>query len=138
MGIFAHCAVCARLLGLSSKNSDFGNFKIPNISWTWATCHIVECKLFEDCGYFKADPVTTYKVAKGIYMYLTPLRFLLKTKTKPDLMKLNSKLEERTDTLIYFLNMSKVVKPLHTILGLGQMFSEDQIQVFKTCVACLS
>ena len=93
--------------------------------------HGPECKLFEACGKYKSDPVTTYKVAKTIYMYLTPLRLLLKAEHKTDLLSLTSKLEERQDTLIYFLNAAHVVKPMHKILGLGDRFTELQIQVSR-------
>ena len=44
-------------------------------------------------------------------------------------MKLSSKLEEREDTLIYFLNAAHVVKPMYKLLGLESRFSELQIQV---------
>ena len=88
-----------------------------------------ECKLFEDCGKYKSEPVTTYKEAKPIYMYLTPLRFLLEAENSPEILELNANLEERIDTLIYFLTLSKVVKPIHQILGLGERFSAEHIQV---------
>ena len=91
--------------------------------------HSLECKLFEDCGKYKDDPITTYKAAKGIYMYLTPLRLLLKSETCPEILLLDAKLEERSDTLIFFLALSHVVKPLHKILGLTDRFNVDQIQV---------
>ena len=91
--------------------------------------HMAECKLFENCGKFKSDPITTYKVAKSIYMFLTPLRLLLKSESFPALMTLTSELEKRQDTLIYFLNAAHVVKPLHKWLGLENRFSEIQIQV---------
>ena len=91
--------------------------------------HGPECKLFEACGKYKSDPVTTYKVAKTIYMYLTPLRLLLIAEHKTDLLLLTSKLEERQDTLIYFLNAAHVVKPMHKLLGLEDRFTELQIQV---------
>ena len=91
--------------------------------------HGAECKLFEKSGKYKSEPVTTYKQAKGIYMYLTPLRFLLQAEKLPHVLELNSNLEERIDTLIYFLTLSHVVKPIHQILGLGERFSADLIQV---------
>ena len=91
--------------------------------------HGAECKLFEDVGKYKSEPVTTYKVAKGIYMYLTPLRFLLEAEKIPELLELNANLEERMDTLIYFLTLSHVIKPIHKALGLGERFSSDLIQV---------
>ena len=91
--------------------------------------HGIECKLFETCGMYKSNPVTTYKQAKTIYMYLTPLRLLLKSENNPELMKLSSKLEDRENTLIYFLNAAHVVKPMYKLLGLETRFSELQIQV---------
>ena len=91
--------------------------------------HGIECKLFETCGMYKFNPVTTYKQAKTIYMYLTPLRLLLKSENNPELMKLSSKLEDRENTLIYFLNAAHVVKPMYKLLGLETRFSELQIQV---------
>ena len=91
--------------------------------------HGIECKLFETCGMYKSNPVTTYKQAKTIYMYLTPLRLLLKSENNPELMKLSSKLEDRENTLIYFLNAAHVVKPMCKLLGLETRFSELQIQV---------
>jgi len=90
--------------------------------------HGIECKLFETCGMYKSNPVTTYKQAKTIYMYLTPLRLLLKSENNPELMKLSSKLEDRENTLIYFLNAAHVVKPMYKLLGLETRFSELQIQ----------
>ena len=64
-------------------------------------------------------------------MYLTPLRFLLEAENSPEILELNANLEERIDTLIYFLTLSKVVKPIHQILGLGERFSAEHIQVCK-------
>jgi len=93
--------------------------------------HGAECKLFEDSGKYKSEPVTTYKEAKPIYMYLTPLRFLLEAENSPEILELNANLEERIDTLIYFLTLSKVVKPIHQLLGLGERFSAEHIQ--KVC-----
>ena len=91
--------------------------------------HNAECKLFEDVFKTTEQAITTFKMAQKIYMYLGPLRLLLKAETMPEIMELDSKIEERRDTLIYFFNMSKVVKPLHQLLGLGQRFSEEQIQI---------
>ena len=94
--------------------------------------HGAECKLFENSGKYKSEPVTTYKEAKPIYMYLTPLRFLLEAENSPEILELNANLEERIDTLIYFLTLSKVVKPIHQLLGLGERFSAEHIQVCQT------
>ena len=91
--------------------------------------HNQECKLFEEAGKYKEDPVTTYKVAKSIYMYLTPLRLLLKSETCPEILQLGAKIEERADTLIYFLTLSHVIKPIHKTLKLSERFSAEQIQV---------
>ncbi len=93
--------------------------------------HEAECKLFEEAGLYKSDPVTCYKAAKTVYMYLTPLRYLLKAELQPELWDLDSKLEERVDTLIFYLTLSHVVKPLHKSLNLLQRFSSEQIQ--KAC-----
>lgn len=92
--------------------------------------HGSECKLFEDAAVYKTDPVTSYKMAKAIYMYLTPLRLLLKAESQPELLDLDDNLDERKETLIYFLALSHVVKPLHKVLGLKQRFSVDLIQVW--------
>lgn len=91
--------------------------------------HGLECKLFEDASIYNASPVATYKVAKALYMYLTPLRLLLKSETQSELMDLDANLKEREDTLIHFLALSHVVKPIHKVLGLEKRFSVDQIQV---------
>lgn len=88
--------------------------------------HGLECKLFENK---LKEPVTSYKLAKGIYMYLAPLRLLLKAELQPELLDLDSNLDERADTLIYFLNLSHVVKPIHKLLGLAQRFPVELIQV---------
>ena len=62
-------------------------------------------------------------------MFLTPLRLLLKSETCPELLQLDGKTEERADTLIYFLTMSHVIKPIHKILGLAERFNAEQIQM---------
>ena len=91
--------------------------------------HGAECNLFEKAGKYKSEPVTTYKAAKGIYMYLTPLRCLLASEKMPEILELNGNLEERMDTLVYFLTISHVIKPIHKELELSERFSADQIQV---------
>ena len=84
--------------------------------------------MFEEAGKYKQDPITTYKHAKAIYMFLTPLRFLLKAETCPEVLKLDAKTEERADNSIYFLPLF-VTKRIHKILGLTERFSAEQIQV---------
>ena len=84
--------------------------------------------MFEEAGKYKQNPITTYKHAKAIYMFLTPLRFLLKAETCPEILKLDAKTEERADTSIYFLPLF-VTKRIHKILGLTERFSSEQIQV---------
>jgi len=84
--------------------------------------------LFEEAGKYKQDPITTYKHAKAIYMFLTPLRLLLKSETCPEVLQLDGKIEERADTSIYFLPVF-VTKRIHKILGLTERFSAEQIQM---------
>ena len=91
--------------------------------------HGLECKIFEEAGIFKNDPITTFKQAKSVYMYLTPLRFLCKAESVTEILDLDDKMQERADTLIYFLNLHKLVKPLHKLLGLSNRFSVESIQV---------